>query len=201
MHTLYTFPMSCSLAVQMVLVQHDVPHRLETVERGPARKVGTEGFDAVNPKRKLPTLVLPDGEVLTEVVGVLAHLGEQLAPVDARTQRRRVEWLAFLATELHQQVLGPLFDPASPDAAIRDATERLLPPVLAHVEDHLATRETVLGGPPDGVDTYLFWGLTLLRLARPDSVAAPGLTAFRRRMREHDFVSGPLDAATQRVRR
>lgn len=198
MYTLYTFPMACSVAVEITLTQHDVPHILNTVARGSARKIDSPGFEAVNPNRKVPTLVLPSGETLTEMVGVQAYLGETFAPVDAATQRRRIEWLSVLATELHQGVLAPLFDKAAPAAAIEDATERLLPPLLAHLEAHLTHRDTLLGGPPDGADAYLVWALVLLRFARPESVATPALTRFRRQMLQHAFVSAPLAASRER---
>jgi len=198
-HTLYTFPMACSVAVRMVLVQHQVPHTIEIVARGPARKVATAGFEAVNPKRKVPTLVLPAGEVLTEIASVMDHLGAVYAPRDARTARRRLEWLAFLATELHQGVLGPLHDPQAPPEAVHDATERMLPPVLATLENHLASHETFLGESPDVVDAYATWALVLLKAARPDRVATPGLTAFRRRMLAHGFVAGPLAEDRERL--
>jgi glutathione S-transferase len=184
--------MSCSLAVHITLVQQDVPFTISWAQRGPARKVGTPSFEAINPKRKVPTLVLPDGEVLTEITCVLATLAEGLGPEGAATRRRRIEWLSFLATELHQQVLGPAFDAATPAAAAEDARTRLLPPVLAHLEDTLARRETLLGGAaPEGADAYLFWGLLLLRHRWPE-VVTPTLQAFSKRMLAHAFVSGPL---------
>ncbi len=192
MHTLYGFPMSCALAVHITLVQQALPFSITWLDRGPGRKIGNRDFDAINPKRKVPTLVLPSGEVLTEITGVLAHLGE----VDGeppQTRRRRIEWLSFLATELHQQVLGPTFDPATPQVAIDDAHERLLPPVLAHLEATLSQRPTLLDTEePTSVDAYLIWALVLLRFRWPEAVSTPGLASFSKRMLGYDFVRGPL---------
>lgn len=199
MHTLYTFPMACSVVVQMVLVQHQVAHESRYVTRGPARKVATDGFEIVNPKRKVPTLVLPDGEVLTEIVSILDYLDATSAPSDPVRRRRHLEWLAFVATELHQAVLGPMFDPAAPAAVVEDATERMLPPLLAYVESVLAGRETLLGGPPSAADAYLTWALVLLRSRRRDLLGTPGIDGYRRRMLEHSFVSEPLAADRQRL--
>ncbi|MEM6927187.1 MAG: glutathione S-transferase N-terminal domain-containing protein [Myxococcota bacterium] len=201
MHQLYTFPMACSVVVQMVLEQHGVPYEARDVARGPARKVGTEGFEAVNAKRKVPTLVLPDGEVLTEIVSILHTLDATWAPVAPAQQRRRLEWLAYVATELHQPILGPLFDPDAPPAVVEDATERMLPPLLAHLEAFLVDRETLLGGPPCSADAYLLWAIVLLGARRRTWVRTPGLDAYRRRMLAHPFVAGPLAADQQRLTR
>lgn len=184
MHTLYAFPFSCSLAVHVTLVQHDVPHALRWVQRGPGRQATGAELERLNPKRKVPTLVLPSGEVLTEIVGVLLYLDEQHAPGRPAAERRRlVEWLAFTATELHKTVLAPAFDPAVSHEAREDARLRLLPTALAPLEAALAGRETLLGGPvPSVADAYVTWALVLLRNLWPDAVATPGLVAYRRRM-------------------
>jgi len=183
-HTLYAFPFSCSLAVHVALVQHDVPHALRWVQRGPGRQAESAELARVNPKRKVPTLVLPSGEVLTEIVGVLLYLDEQHNPGRPPAERRRlVEWLAFTATELHKTVLAPAFDPAVSPEAREDTRQRLLPTVLAPLEAALAGRETLLGGPvPTVADAYVTWGLLLLRTLWPDAVATPGVVAYRRRM-------------------
>lgn len=165
-HTLYAFPFSCSLAVHVALVHYDVPHALRWVQRGPGRQAESADLKRVNPKRKVPTLVLPSGEVLTEI-----------------ERRRLIEWLAFTATELHKTVLAPAFDPAVSQEAREDTRQRLLPTVLAPLEAALAGRDTLLGGPaPTVADAYVTWGLLLLCTLWPDAVATPGLVAYRRRM-------------------
>ena len=157
MHTLYAFPFSCSLAVHVTLVQHDVPHALRWVQRGPGRQATSAELERLNPKRKVPTLVLPSGEVLTEIVGVLLYLDEQHNPGRPHAERRRlIEWLAFTATELHKTVLAPAFDPAVTPEARDDARLRLLPTAVAPLEGALAGRATLLGGPvPSVADVYV----------------------------------------------
>jgi len=183
-HTLHAVPFACSLAVHLVLVQHEVPFTIRWERRGERRLIEGDDLAAVNAKRKVPTLVLPSGEVLTEIVGVLHHLDEVLAgPREPAARRRLIEWLSFIATEVHKQVLAPAYDPGVSEEAREDARQRLLPPVLDPLEAALSTRETLLGGPtPSGADAYAFWSLLLLRDLWPEVVATPGLTAFRRRM-------------------
>lgn len=200
MHTLFAFPFACSQAVHMVLRQQDVPFEIEWVPRGPARKVASDAYAAVNPKRKVPALRLPDGELLTEIVGVLHFLDDRHAPRNDRDRRRRLEWTSFLATELHQQILGPLFDPDTPDATIPDLRDRLLPPVIAHLESTYANQPTLLGGDvPCAADAYALWGVLLLKLRWPDTVAGPGLKAFRNRMLGQPWVQQTLAAERTRL--
>ena len=63
-------------------------------------------YAAVNPQRKLPTLVTPDGEVLTESAAILLTLAERhpaagLLPADPGPRALAVRWLLFMATELY----------------------------------------------------------------------------------------------------
>lgn len=169
MHTLYSFPFSCALAVQITLARYGVPFELEQVDRGGDRKTAEGPFTTVNAKRKVPALRLPDGEILTEIVAILHHLDTQHAPVDARTARRRLERLAFLSSEVHQQVLGPTFDRHTPSETLDDLRSRVLPPVLADLERlDLDAR--------DGADAYLVWTLLLLRFRWPEALS-PKLSA------------------------
>ena len=199
-HTLHGAPFTCSFAVHLVLTQHDIPLSLRWQQRGSGRLIQGDEYRSINPKRKVPTLVLPDGEVICEMVGVMQYLDDQYGPKRSPTQRRQlVAWLSYLATELHKQVLAPAFDPETPDASREDVRVRLLPPVLAHLEDTLQDRQNLLGGEtPSVVDAYLFWALFLLHRLWPDTVSTPGLTAFRRNMMGQPFL-GPVMMATREV--
>ncbi|MEZ4451103.1 MAG: glutathione S-transferase N-terminal domain-containing protein [Nannocystaceae bacterium] len=194
MHTLFAFPYACSQAVHVTLRQHQVPFEIAWVERGYARKIAGDGFAAVNPKRKVPALRLPDGELLTEAIAVLHHLDEAHARGRSAAEgRRSLEWLSFVATELHQQILGPLFDPDTPAAALPDLRDRVLPPVIEHLEATYSRRPTLLGGErPTGADAYALWAVLLLRLRWPEAVARPGLKALRERMLGEPWVQEAL---------
>ena len=192
--TLYASPFTCSLAVHLVLRQHAVPFELVWVQRGPGRRVITPGFEVINPLRKVPALRLPDGEILVEMVGILAYLEEvhgiERTPVE---RRRLLAWLSTIATELHKQVLAPLFDPETPEAGRRDGVDRLLGPVLARLEAVLVDEPTVLGGPVfTSVDAYVLWGLLLLRNQHPERVNTPILTGYLERHLALGFVREAL---------
>lgn len=188
-HVLYTFPFSCALAVELVLRLHGQPYTVHRVTRGPGRKVATEALAAINPKRKVPTLVDAHGHVHTEIVAILHHLDEAGVARTGPERRAHLEWLCFVASELHQQVLGPAFDPATPEATVEDIGARLLPPVLAHVEAVLAEHDHLIGDDrPSGADAYLLWALLLVRTRWPEAAARPGIQRFLGWMLSHDAV-------------
>ncbi len=191
-HTLYAFPFACSFAVRATLIQQDVPFAVVQVPRGPGRKVADDALAALNPKRKVPTLVRPDGEVLTEIVSVLVELDEAVAR-SPRERREVREWLCFAATELHQQVLGPAFDPHLPDGAIDDVHDRLLPPLLVHLKETLGAGP-VVGETPSVADAYLTWAVMLLRNRWPEDARGDGLSTYWRFMAAQPHIQAALAA-------
>ncbi len=63
-------------------------------------------FAAVNPQRKLPALLTPDGELLTESAAILLLLAERypaagLLPTAPAERGQALRWLLYLATELY----------------------------------------------------------------------------------------------------
>jgi glutathione S-transferase len=192
---LYSFPFSCALAVELVLRQHGVPFERVEVPRGPGRKLAT---DVAGPKRKVPALVL-DGVRRTEVVAILHELDRRFVPErPADEARQHLEWLSFVATELHQQVLGPWFDPETPEVAKCDVRDRLLPPVLDDLRRALDGRETLLGGEPSGADAYLLWGLLLVRAM---GSLDPALGSWCERMTARPWVAEGVREARRGVAR
>ncbi|MFT4978179.1 MAG: glutathione S-transferase [Myxococcota bacterium] len=182
-HTLYAHPFACSLAPHIVLVQHAIPAEVRWLPRGPGRQIPDAAYDAIHPRRKVPALVLPDGTTVTELIVVLLHLEEAHGPPRTRDEHRQLlTWLSFLATELHQGVLGPTFDPAAPPESVADARSRLMPPVLSHVAAGLADPLAPIGGDePTAVDALLFWCELLLNVRWPDALP-PALAAHRKMM-------------------
>ena len=68
----------------------------------------------------MPLLELDDGERLSEVAVILQYIADRkpgtLAPAFGTMERYRLmEWLNFIATEVHKQ-FAPLWYPTTPDA-------------------------------------------------------------------------------------
>ena len=72
----------------------------------------------MNPKGYVPFLVLDDGTTLSEAHVILQYLADRepgaLAPASGTIERwKLMEWLGFIATEVHKG-FGPLWSPQTP---------------------------------------------------------------------------------------
>ncbi|MEQ1567272.1 MAG: glutathione S-transferase N-terminal domain-containing protein [Myxococcota bacterium] len=184
--TLFSIPFTCALAVRLTLAERGIPHDVRWMKRFEHVLDDGTAFDQLNPKRRVPALLLPDGELLTEIVTVLTHLDADVPRTPAQ-RRRELEWECYVATELHRPTLFAMFDPAAPAATVDDVTARYLPPVLALLGERLADRPTLLGEPtPSPADFYLLWALLLLRFRRIE--LGPSLDAWVAQMSAREVV-------------
>jgi glutathione S-transferase len=67
-------------------------------------------YRQLHPLGKLPTLLLPDGEIITETVAIILTLDERhpksrlLPPPGSKTRARALRWMLYCATELYPLV-------------------------------------------------------------------------------------------------
>ena len=119
-YTLYGSRRSGSLIVELALAQIGVEYEIQDVD------LEVEGqrqatYAAVNPQRKVPALITPAGEVLTETVAILLTLEERhanaalLPPAGSVERARALRVMLFVATELY------------PIVEINDYPERFAP--------------------------------------------------------------------------
>lgn len=92
--------------MEVALAAVGAPYELRVVALDKSEQ-RSEAYARLNPQRKLPTLVTPAGETLTEAAAILLtlderHPGARLFPL-ARTPERAqaLRWLAFAAAELY----------------------------------------------------------------------------------------------------
>ena len=117
---LYFSPGACSLSPHIVLREAGISADLEQVDLKTKKTKNGADFAAVNPKGYVPTLVLDNGQTLTEGPAIVQYLADQkpqsgLAPQAGTFERYRLqEWLNFLTSEVHKQ-FSPLFKPNTPD--------------------------------------------------------------------------------------
>lgn len=95
-----------SAIVEMALALAGAPHEVEVIpylQPGPAR----DRLLALNPTGQVPTLLLPDGSVMTESAAMLLHLAERfpaagLAPApDSPVRPAFLRWLIYLVAEIY----------------------------------------------------------------------------------------------------
>lgn len=108
MYTLYGKKGSGSASTQTALQIIGAPYRVvETASWAP--NAAFADLLKVNPLGQIPTLVLPDGGVLTESAAILIHLGavhseSGLLPRDAAARAQAVRGLVFIAANCYAAI-------------------------------------------------------------------------------------------------
>lgn len=165
MMKLHIAPGACSLAAHIAAIEAAIP-----------LDIATAGFDAhyrehVNPKGLVPALQIDAANVLTETPVVLQYLADLrpeaglLPPPASLARWRALEWLAYIASELHKGYGNPKHSDESQPRIQRRLRER-----FDHVEQALRGQPRGWLGPQFSVaDLYLFavcrW-IPLIGLAR-----------------------------------
>ncbi|HEY1556501.1 MAG TPA: glutathione transferase GstA [Kofleriaceae bacterium] len=128
--TLYYAPGACSLSPSIAMREAGIAFDLVRVDLRAKKTASGDDFLAINPKGYVPALRLPDGSVLTEGAAMVQYIADQkpesqLAPRAGTMERYRlIEWLNYIATELHKGV-SPLYSAAANDEFKKALVERL----------------------------------------------------------------------------
>lgn len=105
---LFYKPGACSLASHITLRESGKDFTLDGVDLMKKRLENGDDFFAINPKGQVPALLLDDGTLLTEGVAIMQFLADSvpdrqlLAPVSTVSRYKTLEWMNYIATELHK---------------------------------------------------------------------------------------------------
>lgn len=107
-HLLFGSRGSGSAAVEMALQAAGLPYRVVRASTWEPDSAQAE-LQRLNPLGQIPTLVLPDGTVLTESAAILVHLGlahpgHGLLPDDASARAMALRGLVFIAANCYAGV-------------------------------------------------------------------------------------------------
>ncbi len=108
MYTLYGFRGSGSAAVEMALERAGVSFK--TVEAASWEQSSSiQELETLNPLKQIPTLVLPDGSILTESAAILIQLGltypsSGLLPVDPTPRAQAIRGLVYIAANCYSAI-------------------------------------------------------------------------------------------------
>jgi glutathione S-transferase len=195
---LYFYPMACSLAARIALMEAGIEARYHLVNIWSKKVVEDDSdFFAVSSKGAVPVLVKENGERLTESAAVLQYIADLrpelgLAPPPGEEDRYRLqEWLSFVGAEIHKAFLFPTFW-YKDDAAKAAARERI-GQSLSVAADHLAQRSHLVGDRFTVADAHLTWSLLLLKRGGVDVAAWPSLAEYLARMRARPMVKAAID--------
>ncbi|HEU0036010.1 MAG TPA: cupin domain-containing protein [Kofleriaceae bacterium] len=95
-----------STIAEAALVLADIPYDRDEVDYtqpGPAR----DRLVALNPLAQVPTMILPDGGVMTETLAIVLHVDELvpaaglLPPIGDPLRREALRWLAFVVAAIY----------------------------------------------------------------------------------------------------
>lgn len=189
---------ACSLSPHIILRESGVDFSLVKVDLAAKKTEAGDDYFDINPKGQVPALVLDDGSLLTEGVAIVQFLADKvpdrqlLAPAGSMTRYHTLEWLNYIATELHKG-FSPLFNPATPEeykAIARKALEKK----LQYVNEELNDKQWLLGLRFTVADAYLFTVLRWAYAVKLDMAGLGNIEAFMERMETRPAVEAALAA-------
>jgi glutathione S-transferase len=193
---LYYFPGACSQAPHIALIETGLPFEAVKVDLGTKRLETGEDYLAIAPKGAVPAIAMDDGALLTENAVVLQYIADHapearlIPPVGTLARYRVLEWLNYLASELHKG-FAPLFHPTGePRAHAIEALEAK----FAYVNGELGAGPYLAGADVSVADFYLFVILGWARVFHLDLARWPALAQFRARLLERPSVRAALHA-------
>ncbi|MDR0219493.1 MAG: glutathione transferase GstA [Enterobacteriaceae bacterium] len=158
---LYYFPGSCSLASHITLREAGLDFSLEKVDLKNKTTEHGQDFLRINPKGQVPALILDNQVVLTEGPAIMQYIADikpdrrLVAPVGSLERYHQIEWLNYIATEIHQSFAA--FSPRMPvSESYRAATLDKLFERFTYVNNVLSTRPYIAGDHFTVADAYLF---------------------------------------------
>jgi len=152
---------ACSLATRIILNEIGVAIDYEAVNLKTKQTASGQDFFSINPKGCVPCLSLENGEVLTENAIIMQYLADHyqahnlLAPAGDWQRYRILEWVHYIATELHKGC-SPLFHPDIPDEMKQTIFMPKLIRSLTHINQRLQDRTYIMGTHFTLPDAYLF---------------------------------------------
>ncbi len=158
MYKLYGTKHTSTCAVKAALTEAGAP--FEEVEITTRKKQHlTEEYRQINPRQQVPSLMLPDGSIMTESVAMLLHIADaypvaRLAPPPGTSERAQHDrWLIFLTVNVneggHRSNYPELF---TTDTNGRKAVEEA---AKAYMDQHFGIFEDALGNGPYFFDNDL----------------------------------------------
>lgn len=157
---LYYSPGSCGLASQIAL--RETEQTFELVKVDFRTKTTVEGdYLKVTPKGFIPVLWLDNGDLLTEGAVILQWIADQrpeyelLPAFGTRARYRALEWLNFVASDLHKG-MAVMFSPLVDATSKARFAQGNLTSKFDYIDEHLTTNDHVLGDQFSVADAYLY---------------------------------------------
>jgi glutathione S-transferase len=112
-YKLYGTVMTGTCAIHAALEELGVPYELVEITTSKGQQ-NTEEYRKINPRQQVPSLMLPDNQVITEGPAILMHLADahpetNLAPACGTIERSQINrWLLFFSANVYEGELRKL---------------------------------------------------------------------------------------------
>ncbi|MGP3594103.1 glutathione transferase GstA [Vagococcus sp. WN89Y] len=195
---LFYKPGACSFASHITLRETGKDFSLVSVDLMKKRLENGEDYLAINPKGQVPALLLDDGTLLTEGVAIMQYLADSatdrqlLAEPGTLPRYKTLEWLNYIATELHKG-FTPLFRPDTPED-YKPTARALLEKKLQYVDASLAGKEWISANHFTIADAYLFTVLRWAYAVKLEMANLKNITAYMARVAARPAVAAALAA-------
>jgi glutathione S-transferase len=194
-YRLYNRVGSGGFAVEAALALAGADYELVELDSAPSTPL-PQSFRAINPWGQVPTLVLPDGTVMTETGAILIHLAacfpdKKLAPPPGTAAHATfLRWTVFASVNVYEAGLRGTYsfryttDPKGFDA-VRAAAVQRRGEALAVLENAIAPGPFLLGEAMCLADIYI---AMLLNWSQA-RIEAPRLAALSDGVKRHHTVA------------
>ena len=195
---LFYKPGACSLASHIALRESGLDFTLQSVDLAQKRLENGEDYLLINPKGQVPALLLDDDILLTEGVAIMQYIADQvpdrhlLAPVGSIARYQTLEWLNYVATELHKS-FTPLFRPDTPED-YKPTARALLDKKLAYIDESLANAQWISGSRFTIADAYLFTVLRWAFAVKLEMAGYKNIAAYMERVAARPAVAAAMAA-------
>jgi glutathione S-transferase len=194
---LYFWPMACSLASRIALMEAGIEARYHLMHLWNKKVLADDSdFLEISPKGAVPVLVLENGECLSETAAVLQYIADLrpdlgLAPPHGDFDRYRLqEWLSFVGTEIHKAFLYPTF--WYKEEAAKTSARARIGNTLSVAAEHLKARPYLVGEHFTVADAYFGWTLLVLGHCGVDVAQWPSLVGFLDRFQARPQVKAAI---------
>jgi GST-like protein len=163
--TLYGAQASGSVAVEAALTLLGLPYHL--IEGATwAEEAARDRVATSNPMRQIPTLVMPDGEVMTESAAILIYLADldpaaTLAPAPSDPRRRQfLRWMLYVSSAIYslhwiKPDVKRIGAPESCRDAVVEAVHERIAFCWANMDSQLMPGDYLLGDELTVLDLYV----------------------------------------------
>jgi GST-like protein len=188
-----------SAIVEAGLALSGLPHEIEEIDYAAAGS-GQDRLRALNPLGQVPTLLLPDGSVMTESAAMLLHIADEapnagLVPAPGDESRPAfLRWLVFIVAAIYptytygDEPAKWVGEAAAP--TLRERTDRHREDLWRYVEGQIAPDPWFLGSAFSALDLYV----GVMTRWRPRGgwfdANTPKLTAIARRVADLPSLTG-----------